>query len=374
MWARRREQLERVCRYILRRPWPCSDSRRARVGSSCITLAGPGATAPRRCSSAGALGCPRAAPAPTSVGLPWAPRPGRSRWRSAIVPTPSPPDSPGRRRHARSEPLALGSATPAGVRLDVLVCDRCGGPRRIFGAVTDPCGAAALGRARPGRRADAPPRTDPRAIAPTTGAAVPVCSRTRRRGFRASSHRPPVALSGPSAARYTPPTGVTRRPTVMTRRLGGHQAVSRGQERALSLRSPTPARRGGARPRRGQEYGRHGAQGQRDSASPGPADLLADVPAGPLGRDRRSRLLHHRGLDVSRADHLLRALRDRSPEPAGSRGGLALDAFVAHYHRERNHQELGNALITPAAAGAGGIQVRCRDRLGGLLRYYYCAA
>jgi len=34
----------------------------------------------------------RPAAAPTSVGLPWAPRPA-SRWRSAIVPKPSPPDS-----------------------------------------------------------------------------------------------------------------------------------------------------------------------------------------------------------------------------------------------------------------------------------------
>ena len=51
-----------------------------------------------------------------------------------------------------------------------------------------------------------------------------------------------------------------------------------------------------------------------------------------------------------------------------------LDAFVAHYHRERNHQGLGNELITPAAAVAGGTQVRCRDRLGGLLRYYHRAA
>src|SRR5215510_9261851 len=47
----------------------------------------------------------------------------------------------------------------------------------------------------------------------------------------------------------------------------------------------------------------------------------------------------------------------------------ALDDFVAHYHGERNHQGLGNALITPSAAVAGGAQVRCRDRLGGLLRY-----
>ena len=52
----------------------------------------------------------------------------------------------------------------------------------------------------------------------------------------------------------------------------------------------------------------------------------------------------------------------------------ALDEFVAHYHGERNHQGLGNERITPAAAAAGGTQVRCRDRLGGLLRYYHRAA
>jgi putative transposase len=51
----------------------------------------------------------------------------------------------------------------------------------------------------------------------------------------------------------------------------------------------------------------------------------------------------------------------------------ALDEFVAHYHGERNHQGLGNELITPAAAVLA-IQVRCRDRLGGLLRYYHRAA
>jgi putative transposase len=52
----------------------------------------------------------------------------------------------------------------------------------------------------------------------------------------------------------------------------------------------------------------------------------------------------------------------------------ALDEFVAHYHRERNHQGLGNELITPEAIAVGGTQVRCRDRLGGLLRYYHRAA
>jgi hypothetical protein len=101
---------------------------------------------------------------------------------------------------------------------------RCGGSSRRWGW-------------RPSRRRGGPPPPPDlaRAIAPPTGAAVPVCSRTRRDGFRASSHRPPVALPGPSAARYTPPTAMTRRPPVMTRRLGGHQAVWRGQERAFSL-------------------------------------------------------------------------------------------------------------------------------------------
>jgi transposase InsO family protein len=35
----------------------------------------------------------------------------------------------------------------------------------------------------------------------------------------------------------------------------------------------------------------------------------------------------------------------------------ALDEFVAHYHRERNHQGLGNELITPATAAPDGTRV-----------------
>jgi transposase InsO family protein len=51
-----------------------------------------------------------------------------------------------------------------------------------------------------------------------------------------------------------------------------------------------------------------------------------------------------------------------------------LDEFAAHYHEERNHQGLGNALITPEDHPLGGRRVRCRERLGGLLRYYHRAA
>jgi transposase InsO family protein len=48
----------------------------------------------------------------------------------------------------------------------------------------------------------------------------------------------------------------------------------------------------------------------------------------------------------------------------------ALDEFVAHYHRERNHQGLGsNELITAQTRPLWGTHVRCRERLGGLLRY-----
>jgi hypothetical protein len=45
---------------------------------------------------------------------------------------------------------------------------------------------------------------------------------------------------------------------------------------------------------------------------------------------------------------------------------------VAHYHGERNHQGLGNRLIIPDESHAGnGGAVRRRERLGGMLNYYY---
>jgi transposase InsO family protein len=48
--------------------------------------------------------------------------------------------------------------------------------------------------------------------------------------------------------------------------------------------------------------------------------------------------------------------------------------YVTHYHAERNHQGLGNALIErpPPQPAAGPI--RCRHRVGGILSYYYRAA
>jgi hypothetical protein len=48
----------------------------------------------------------------------------------------------------------------------------------------------------------------------------------------------------------------------------------------------------------------------------------------------------------------------------------AVAEFVAHYHRERNHQGPGNELIEQLSANGHVGRVRRYQRLGGLLNYY----
>ena len=49
--------------------------------------------------------------------------------------------------------------------------------------------------------------------------------------------------------------------------------------------------------------------------------------------------------------------------------------FTVHYHLERNHQGLNNKLICPEPElGGEGGELKRRERLGGLLNYYYKAA
>jgi len=48
----------------------------------------------------------------------------------------------------------------------------------------------------------------------------------------------------------------------------------------------------------------------------------------------------------------------------------AISEFVSHYHFERNHQGLDNHLIIPTQATMKGA-VQKRERLGGLLNYYF---
>jgi len=50
----------------------------------------------------------------------------------------------------------------------------------------------------------------------------------------------------------------------------------------------------------------------------------------------------------------------------------AVTNFVQHYHGERNHQGLGNKLIdSNQDVGAVAGKIECRERLGGMLKYYH---
>ena len=52
----------------------------------------------------------------------------------------------------------------------------------------------------------------------------------------------------------------------------------------------------------------------------------------------------------------------------------ALSHYVSHFHTERNHQGKDNVILFPAPAdriGEAEGKVRTRERLGGLLRFYY---
>jgi hypothetical protein len=55
----------------------------------------------------------------------------------------------------------------------------------------------------------------------------------------------------------------------------------------------------------------------------------------------------------------------------------ALHDYLVHYHVERNHQGKGNVLLFPTATQAKNRvdgSVRCKERLGGLLKYYHRGA
>ena len=97
------------------------------------------------------------------------------------------------------------------------------------------------------------------------------------------------------------------------------------------------------------------------------------------GRGRAHRADTRPGAECQRLRRALRAL-----DPGGVSRPLilfgerrllwAVDEFVAHYHGERNHRGLGNELIKPWIHPTHGTHVRCREWLGGLLRYYHRAA
>jgi putative transposase len=77
------------------------------------------------------------------------------------------------------------------------------------------------------------------------------------------------------------------------------------------------------------------------------------------------------------AERLVRSIKEECLDrmiPLGERHfRRAVTEFVAHYHLERNHQGLENALIEGAPTISGG-RVHRHQRLGGLLNYYRRAA
>ena len=138
--ARRRDQLERLVRYLVRPPLAAERLTESTGASSCITSAALGPTAPRRSSWPRWKLLERLAalvPAPRRPLLAYhgllAPH---ARWRAAVVPPPRADTRmatvPGPRRWSWAQLLRRVFG------FDVLVCDRCGGPRRTLGAVTEP--------------------------------------------------------------------------------------------------------------------------------------------------------------------------------------------------------------------------------------------
>ena len=49
----------------------------------------------------------------------------------------------------------------------------------------------------------------------------------------------------------------------------------------------------------------------------------------------------------------------------------AIEEFARHYHEERPHHGLGNEIIAPQTPNIGTGPMKCRERLGGLLKFYY---
>jgi hypothetical protein len=146
--AHRRDQLEHLCRYLLRPPLALERLTESSGGQLLYPLRRPwsdGSTAllldplellerlaalvpaPRRPLLAyhGVL-APHAA---WRAALVRAPAPGDVR-RAPVPGDPAPPDAPGRWSGARLLRRVFA--------LDVLVCPRCAGPRRILSAVTEP--------------------------------------------------------------------------------------------------------------------------------------------------------------------------------------------------------------------------------------------
>jgi putative transposase len=78
------------------------------------------------------------------------------------------------------------------------------------------------------------------------------------------------------------------------------------------------------------------------------------------------------------AERLVRSIKEECLSkiiPIGERHlRRVIEEYAEHYHLERNHQGLGNRLIDGESSTTPAHRVECRERLGGLLRFYRAAA
>jgi putative transposase len=84
--------------------------------------------------------------------------------------------------------------------------------------------------------------------------------------------------------------------------------------------------------------------------------------------------VHLTALSNAFAERWVRSCRDeclRRIIPLGEKHlRKVVTELVEHYHRERNHQGLGNRLVVPAQMNGHGA-MRRRERPGGTLSFYY---
>ena len=79
----------------------------------------------------------------------------------------------------------------------------------------------------------------------------------------------------------------------------------------------------------------------------------------------------------SYAERFVRSIKEECLDqiiPLGERHlRLAIDEYVEHFHLERNHHGMGNRLLSGTGPMAEG-PLRCRTRLGGMIRFYHRTA
>ncbi len=79
-------------------------------------------------------------------------------------------------------------------------------------------------------------------------------------------------------------------------------------------------------------------------------------------------------LDKAFAERWVRSVKHECLSKLILFGETSLRRALRHYHLERNHQGEGNVLLFPSSdelQRARGLSICCRERLGGLLKYYY---